>query len=50
MASSTDRIEKRVFLRAPVKRVWRAISDAQEFGSWFGLQLDGSCFLLRVQN
>lgn len=42
MISSTDRIEKRVLLRAPQERVWRAISDAAEFGSWFGVELDGS--------
>jgi uncharacterized protein YndB with AHSA1/START domain len=41
MISSTDRIEKRVLLRAPQERVWRAISDAAEFGSWFGVELDG---------
>jgi uncharacterized protein YndB with AHSA1/START domain len=41
MASSTDRIEKRVQLRAPLEKVWRAISDAKEFGSWFGMELDG---------
>jgi uncharacterized protein YndB with AHSA1/START domain len=39
--SSTDRIEKRVSLRAPVSRVWRAIADAGEFGRWFGFTLDG---------
>jgi uncharacterized protein YndB with AHSA1/START domain len=38
---SMDRIEKRVTLRAPVSRVWRAIADAQEFGQWFGFTLDG---------
>jgi uncharacterized protein YndB with AHSA1/START domain len=38
---STDRIEKKVTLRAPVARVWRAIADAQEFGRWFGFTLDG---------
>jgi uncharacterized protein YndB with AHSA1/START domain len=37
----SDRIEKRVTLRAPVARVWRAIADAQEFGKWFGFTLDG---------
>ncbi len=40
--SSTDRIEKRVVLRAPRSRVWRAISDAQEFGTWFRMRLDGA--------
>jgi uncharacterized protein YndB with AHSA1/START domain len=39
--SSTDRIEKRVMLRAPVSRVWRAITDAAEFGRWFGFTLEG---------
>jgi uncharacterized protein YndB with AHSA1/START domain len=39
--SVTDRIEKRVTLRAPVGRVWRAISDAREFSRWFGVRLDG---------
>jgi uncharacterized protein YndB with AHSA1/START domain len=39
---STDRIEKRVVLRAPRSRVWRAISDAQEFGTWFRMKLDGA--------
>jgi uncharacterized protein YndB with AHSA1/START domain len=40
--ASDDRIEKRVTLRAPVSRVWRAIADAQEFGRWFGFRLEGS--------
>src|SRR5262245_14151119 len=39
--TSSDRIEKRVTLRAPVSRVWRAIADAQEFGRWFGFTLEG---------
>src|SRR5215204_3836468 len=38
---TADRIEKRVVLRAPVERVWRAISDAKQFGAWFGVDLDG---------
>jgi uncharacterized protein YndB with AHSA1/START domain len=38
---STDRIEKRVLLRAPLDRVWRAISDAEEFGRWFGVRFEG---------
>ena len=40
MASASDRIEKRVFLRAPRERVWRAISDYQQFGAWFGVAFD----------
>jgi uncharacterized protein YndB with AHSA1/START domain len=38
---STDRIEKEVLLKAPLDRVWRAISDADEFGQWFGARFDG---------
>ena len=41
MATSTDRIEKNVFLRAPRDRVWRAVSDSREFGRWFGVAFDG---------
>lgn len=36
-----DKIEKKVTLRAPVSRVWRAIADAKEFGRWFGFRLEG---------
>jgi len=37
----TDRIDKKVVLRAPRSRVWRAIADASEFGKWFGVRLEG---------
>jgi uncharacterized protein YndB with AHSA1/START domain len=39
--STTDKIEKRVTLRAPVARVWKAIADTREFGAWFGVKLEG---------
>jgi uncharacterized protein YndB with AHSA1/START domain len=39
--TSTDRIEKTVTLRAPRSKVWRAISNADDFGKWFGAKLDG---------
>jgi uncharacterized protein YndB with AHSA1/START domain len=38
---STDRIEKKILLHAPRQRVWRALSDATEFGTWFGMKFDG---------
>ena len=41
--TDTDRIEKKVQLSAPQSRVWRAISNATEFGEWFGMKL-GSAF------
>lgn len=37
----TDRIEKTVVLRAPRSAVWRALTTAEEFGSWFGARLTG---------
>jgi uncharacterized protein YndB with AHSA1/START domain len=37
---NSDRIEKRILLRAPLKRVWRALSDSSEFGTWFGVKFD----------
>lgn len=37
-----SRIEKRVILRAPRSRVWRAITNAEEFGKWFGVKLEGA--------
>jgi uncharacterized protein YndB with AHSA1/START domain len=39
--TSTDRIEKKVLLRAPRSRVWRAITTAEEFSTWFRVSLDG---------
>ena len=41
MTTSTDRIERQIFLKAPVSRVWRALSNAEEFGNWFGVTLRG---------
>ena len=39
--ANTDRIEKKVVLRAPQARVWRAVSNAAEFGEWFRVKLEG---------
>jgi uncharacterized protein YndB with AHSA1/START domain len=41
LPTTTDRIEKTIVLRAPRSRVWRAISDAREFGTWFRVALEG---------
>jgi uncharacterized protein YndB with AHSA1/START domain len=40
MSTETDRIEKRIVLRATHARVWRALTDSKEFGSWFGMKFD----------
>jgi len=37
----TDRIEKTIELKAPVSRVWRALTDHREFGTWFRVKMDG---------
>lgn len=37
----TDRIEKRIVLRAPRAKVWRALTTAAEFGAWFGVEVAG---------
>jgi uncharacterized protein YndB with AHSA1/START domain len=42
---TTDRIERKILLKAPRSRVWRALSDAAEFGDWFGVDFKGKVFL-----
>ncbi len=42
VASSTDQIEKNILLAAPRTRVWRALTDATEFGTWFRVNLEGT--------
>jgi len=37
----TDRIEKSVELKAPIERVWQALTDHQQFGAWFLVRVDG---------
>lgn len=43
-ASDTDRIERSTHIQAPRARVWRALSNAEEYGSWFGANLTGQTF------
>jgi uncharacterized protein YndB with AHSA1/START domain len=45
MNTSTDRIERKVLINAPRARVWRAVSDAGEFGDWFGVNFKGKTFV-----
>lgn len=39
--SKTDAIHKQLVLKAPLSRVWQAISNAEQFGAWFGAKLRG---------
>jgi uncharacterized protein YndB with AHSA1/START domain len=45
MNTSTDRIERKVLIKATRARVWRAVADATEFGSWFGVDFKGQTFV-----
>lgn len=38
---SNDRIEKRIDLKTPIARLWRALTDHRQFGEWFGVKMDG---------
>jgi uncharacterized protein YndB with AHSA1/START domain len=40
----SDRIEKQILIRAPRSRVWRAIHDRTEFGTWFRVRLPPGTF------
>ena len=37
----SDKIEKRIELKSPISRVWRALTDYREFGEWFRVKIDG---------
>ena len=41
---TTDRIEKRILVHASLKRIWRALSESSEFGTWFGMKFDGPSY------
>jgi uncharacterized protein YndB with AHSA1/START domain len=43
-SSGTDRIERSIHIKAPRSRVWQALSNAQEYGDWFGVDLKGQTF------
>jgi len=42
----SDRIEKSITLRAPVERVWRAITEPAQFGDWFKVNLENKRFVV----
>jgi len=44
ITSETDQIERSIVINAPRERVWRALSNAEEFGTWFGANLKGQTF------
>ena len=36
----SNQIEKKIELKAPISRVWRALTDHKEFGEWFSVAID----------
>lgn len=46
----SDRIEKKIVLKASRERVWLAISDSARFGRWFGVEIDGPFTAGKVAN
>ncbi|AZD93898.1 MULTISPECIES: SRPBCC family protein [Pseudomonas] len=44
--NSSDRIERKILLKATRSRVWAALADAEAFGSWFGVALAGQRFVV----
>lgn len=45
MNPASDRIERKILLKAPRSQVWRVIAHAEQFGKWFGVALDGKRFV-----
>jgi uncharacterized protein YndB with AHSA1/START domain len=41
VAQIPNQIEKHIHLRAPRSRVWHALTNSEEFGTWFGAKLTG---------
>jgi len=41
VTTDLSRIEKRIHLRAPQAKVWRAITSGKEFSKWFGVEMEG---------
>jgi uncharacterized protein YndB with AHSA1/START domain len=44
MTDSTDRIERKILLKVPRTRVWQVLTNAEEFGRWFCVHLEGKSF------
>lgn len=44
-STQTDRIERSIDIKALRARVWRALADPTEFGSWFGVNLEAQAFV-----
>ncbi|MFZ6731555.1 SRPBCC family protein [Undibacterium sp. Ji42W] len=45
MSNHTDSIQCSIVINGKRERVWRALTDAEEFGAWFGVDLNGQVFV-----
>ena len=45
MNPASDRIERKILLKAPRSHVWRVLANAEAFGQWFGVALEGKRFV-----
>ena len=45
MNPASDRIERKILLKAPRSQVWRVLANAEAFGQWFGVALEGKRFV-----
>lgn len=45
MNPASDRIERKVLLKAKRSQVWRVLANAEVFGQWFGVALEGKRFV-----
>ncbi len=41
MKTTTDKIEREVVIKAPITKVWKAITDPTQFCSWFSEGVEG---------
>lgn len=39
MANSENSIERQIEIKAPLEKVWNALTDSQQFGQWFSVDL-----------
>lgn len=42
----SNQIERQILINAPRERVWQALTNAEQFGRWFGAKLDGQQFVV----
>jgi uncharacterized protein YndB with AHSA1/START domain len=49
MSSATDRIERKIVLKATRARIWQALTNIEEFNSWFRVKIPGKKFVAGVK-